>query len=421
MSRLPALFLLPVFLVSPCRLWAQQAGLRLSGIVTDARTHTAIAGARISAVGGTASHSAVSDAKGTFILLLAGGIKLGDTVRIRIEKPGYTAYDEHVTVSADLPLQIELSPSRSDRAPQLPEPFRSGEVGILIAEARGDENHERQTAYQAAILHAIEATPELRDIVKVRLLENMLSADIEKQQTEALRFGRLLHASFVLQPNAVAGFEEPWITIVDQPAFTSSHASMGSFATVELAQPDNLRLPRDVLQLAKCTLALLLYRQHEYEAVLKNLDDLFNSPDMPEAAPSQADLRVLYGNTLLGVGRISEGEIAYREAIKLDARTVEGHSNLGWALGLQGQFDESADEARKAIELRPSLADAHVTLGVAMAHSGRLDEGIAEYKVSFANTLSDVLYDYVGGQQLENNIWNNFMDNVQGACSSSGN
>jgi len=303
---------------------------------------------------------------------------------VTIVKPDGPNHDSYVALRNAFnkyPVATDKSP-RGHKASGMPEPFRPEEVGILIAEAPGDENHARQTAYQAAILHMIEATPELKDLVKVRLLEKLLSPDIEAQHADALKLGRSLHASFVLQPNGLAGFEEPWITIVDQPAFTSSHAFMGSFATLELAQPDKLRLPRDVIQLARCTLALLLYREHLYEAAVQNLDAVLASPDIPKAAPLQADLRIAYGNALLGIRRVSDAEVAYRDAIKLNPDSAEAHNNLGWALCLQEEFDESMHEARKAIELRPSYADAHVTLGVAMAHTGRLDEAIAEYRVA---------------------------------------
>jgi tetratricopeptide (TPR) repeat protein len=262
----------------------------------------------------------------------------------------------------------------------LPRPFEAGEIGILIAEVRGDKQHDKQIAYQAAILNAIETTTELREVAKVRLLQRFLPADLEEQHTEAIRLGKLLHATFVLQPNAVAGFEEPWITIIDQPAFTSSLFLSGSFATSQLGQPDELALPRDVVQMARCTLAVLLYRKGSYEAAVEDLEAIFKAPGIPKAAPLQPDLRVMYGNALLGVERIGDAERAYRQAIELDPKNAVAHNNLGWTLGLQGKFDECLSEARKAIELRPNYADAHMTLATALRHKGQLDAAIAEFR-----------------------------------------
>lgn len=84
--------------------------IKQSGIVKDAQTRAAIVGARVSAAGGQAAHDAITDGKGTFILPLAAGTQTGDTIRIRVQKDGYATYDEQVPVSAEVPLQIVLTP-----------------------------------------------------------------------------------------------------------------------------------------------------------------------------------------------------------------------------------------------------------------------------------------------------------------------
>jgi len=264
----------------------------------------------------------------------------------------------------------------------LPEPFTTGEVGILIAEVPGDQNREQQTAYQAAIIQLIRASPELKNIVKVRLLERLLPPDLERQHAEAVKLGRWLHAAFVLRPNALADFEEPWITIVDQPAFPSSDTSMGTFSIAQLAQPDELRLPRDIVQLARCTLAISFYQKGSFDEASREFASILASPDLPKAAPTRADLGVTYGNTLQATGHIDDAEKAYREAITLNPASAEAHTNLGWALFSQGLYEEGASEARKAIEIKPDLSDAHLTLGAALQLMGKVDEAIAEDRVA---------------------------------------
>ncbi len=264
----------------------------------------------------------------------------------------------------------------------LPAPFRAGEVGILIAEAPGDQNLERQTAYQAAIMQLIQTTPELKDIVKVRLLGRLLPSDLEQQHAAAVKLGRWLHATFVLRPNALADIEEPWITIVDQPTFSNSDASMGTFSVSELAQPDKLRLPRDVLQLAQCTLVVSLYQRGSYEEASRELETVLASPELPKAAPTRADLNLTYGNALQATGHVGEAENAYRETIRLNPKSAEAHSNLGWALIKDGSYEESASEARQAIEIKPDLADAHITLGAALLRMRKFDDAIAEYRLA---------------------------------------
>ncbi len=272
----------------------------------------------------------------------------------------------------------------------LPEPFRTGEVGILIAEAPGDQNRERQTAYQTAILELVQTTPELKDIVKVRLLERSLPADLERQHAEAVKLGRWLHAAFVLRPNALAGFEEPWITIVDQPAFSSSDTSMGTFSTAQLAQPADLRLPRDIVQLARCTLAVSLYQKGAYQEASRELEDILASPELPKAAPTRGDLNLTYGNALQAIGNVGDAEKAYREAIALNPKSAEAHNNLGWALIKDGLYEDSVREARKAIEIKPNLTDAHLTLGAALLRMGQVDEAIAEYRVAIIYSPASV-------------------------------
>jgi tetratricopeptide (TPR) repeat protein len=267
----------------------------------------------------------------------------------------------------------------------LPKSFAEGEVGILIAEASDDETRSRQTAYQSSIVQLIEQLPEMKDVVKVRLLDRKLSPDLEQQQLEAIRIGRWLDAAFVLRPNAVAGSEEPWITIVDQPAFKASDAFMGSFATTQLAQPTKLRMPNDVVRLAQCTLALLFYRSANYSLATKEFEQILSSQDLPAVAPARGDIDVMYGNALLGVEQVAKAEVAFRESIRLNPVSPEAHSNLGWALTLEGNFKESMTEARKAIELQPKFSDAHVTLGVALAHSGHDDQAISEYEIAIEN------------------------------------
>lgn len=125
--RIRCLLQSPLVLLFPLCLSAQS--LNQPGVVTDAITHAAISGARVSAVGGQARQDAFSDDKGTFILRLGPAVKAGDTVRIRIEKTGYVAYDEQVPISMEIPLQVALTPARR------PRPNR-GTVELVAAEKR---------------------------------------------------------------------------------------------------------------------------------------------------------------------------------------------------------------------------------------------------------------------------------------------
>jgi len=82
----------------------------------------------------------------------------------------------------------------------LPPAFAKDEIGILVAEVPDQPNREQEAAYQNAIIDRIRSTQQLRDVVKVRLIERPLPFDLMEQQAEALKIGRWLGASFVLRP-----------------------------------------------------------------------------------------------------------------------------------------------------------------------------------------------------------------------------
>ena len=62
---------------------------------------------------------------------------------------------------------------------------------------------------------------------------------------------------------------------------------------------------------------------------------------------------------------------------------------------------------------------ASITFSAADAGSGQIQFSI-QINGDFANLTANALYRYLGGQQLENNIWNNFLNNIQRVCHSSG-
>jgi hypothetical protein len=102
---------------------AQQAKkLTMSGFVTDQQSHNPIEGARVTAVGNQANPD-TTDGSGSFILTLAEGVQEGNSLRIRVEKTGYRAYDKWVAVSSTIPLQVSLEiimPHKGSPAASMP-------------------------------------------------------------------------------------------------------------------------------------------------------------------------------------------------------------------------------------------------------------------------------------------------------------
>lgn len=86
---------------------AQNTRVKMSGTVFDSQSHNPVPGARVTAVGNDAN-PVTTDDNGSFILVLAEGLRQGDTVRIRVDKIGYKPSDKLETVSSSRPLPIPL-------------------------------------------------------------------------------------------------------------------------------------------------------------------------------------------------------------------------------------------------------------------------------------------------------------------------
>jgi tetratricopeptide (TPR) repeat protein len=262
----------------------------------------------------------------------------------------------------------------------LPPPFAVNEIGFLIAEVPGDTERQRQNAYAQAIRELSEKTPSLKGVVKVRLIERPLAADPEKQHAEALRIGHWLHAAFVLRPYTIEGYQEPWLTVVDQPEFSKVEAPMGKFPSAQLANLDQLPLPSNLLLLARCALALAFYRQGAYDHVAGEFQNVLVAPGLPELAPSRSHLTLTYANALYFLRKNDEAITQFRKAIALKPDYADAHNNLGVALAYKDDMDGAMAEYREALRLKPDSAEAHNNLGAALHDKHDLDGAMAEYR-----------------------------------------
>jgi hypothetical protein len=165
----------------------------------------------------------------------------------------------------------------------LPHPFAVGQIGILVAEVPDQNNREQQTAYQNALRQRVQDNGELREVVKVRLIERPLLPDADAQQAEAVKIGRRLRAAFVLRPFVVEGTQEPWLTVVNPKKMFQPESSLGKFSSPQLAALDKLPLPTDVTQLAETALALALEEHHSYKEAAQLLGDVLSSEHLAKA------------------------------------------------------------------------------------------------------------------------------------------
>jgi tetratricopeptide (TPR) repeat protein len=87
--------------------------------------------------------------------------------------------------------------------------------------------------------------------------------------------------------------------------------------------------------------------------------------------PGDAQTRVNLGYALQLQGRYEEAVNEYRAAIRADASFVEAHNNLCSVLHHANQDAEAIAECREALRLAPGYAKAHFNLGLALARAGQ--------------------------------------------------
>ncbi len=83
------------------------------------------------------------------------------------------------------------------------------------------------------------------------------------------------------------------------------------------------------------------------------------------------------GVTLVGQGKLDEGEEHFRTAIVLRPDFVEGHSNLGNVLERRGELEAAQAEYEAALRIRPRHAGALAGLGTVLARRGDLAGAVA--------------------------------------------
>ena len=106
-------------------------------------------------------------------------------------------------------------------------PFADNDIGILVAEVPDQNNREQQTAYQTAILRRVQKDDQLREWVKVKLIERPLLPDADDQQAQAVKIGQRLGAAFIIRPFIVEGAQQPWLTVVNPQEIFRPLASLG--------------------------------------------------------------------------------------------------------------------------------------------------------------------------------------------------
>ena len=96
---------------------ARAEDLLLNGQVRDSLTRIPIRQVQVTLVGNGARSPVLTDDNGLFVVSLPGA-QVGDLVRLRMEKTGYSEFDQHVTISR-ITLNLELVPKKNNAPPQI--------------------------------------------------------------------------------------------------------------------------------------------------------------------------------------------------------------------------------------------------------------------------------------------------------------
>ncbi len=235
----------------------------------------------------------------------------------------------------------------------LPERFEEGVIGILIAPV---SSLQEQQLYQQRIQAALSTAPELDRKVAVALLERGLPQDEEEAHQTALELGRRVNAAFVLRAIRV-GFggtmqHQVWLTVVDQPDLPArgSRLDMGTLMESDLADLEKLRLPNDVMLLARSVLAMALYRAESYQQAAEHFAAILGEPQIT-GAPERFDLLFSYGRAQYHNGAYRAATASYREALALRNNDEAGLNNLALALLSAGDYAEAEPLLQRALTI----------------------------------------------------------------------
>jgi tetratricopeptide (TPR) repeat protein len=229
----------------------------------------------------------------------------------------------------------------------IPSPFAEDQIGILVAQIPSDKNSTHQQTYAQAIREIVKESPELSSHVSVRMLDRPLSSDPDKQQEQALALGHRLHATFVLRAIPVEGAEQVWLTVVKQEDFPKTEAYSAKIGAAQLPNLDRLELPRDVVLLARCALAMLQYDSGNYDTTIALLTDVLRSESLPDGAPSRPYLRFYLGNSYTNERTFS---LAIQQYDLVLSEWTRDNAPMFWASAMANlavaMMSEPADENR---------------------------------------------------------------------------
>lgn len=83
-------------------------------------------------------------------------------------------------------------------------------------------------------------------------------------------------------------------------------------------------------------------------------------------------------------GHWSDSESLFRQALRVNPRSVAGHYNLGLVFEQKGESEAALEQYRRVVEIDPHHPSALYNIGVHLAQAGRSDEAIRAYEAAIA-------------------------------------
>ena len=274
--------------------------------------------------------------------VLEGGVqRAGERVRINVQliDAGTDAhlwaetYDRELTADNIFAIQTELAAAIAD----------------ALKAALTPAEKARASAVPTRNLEAWEAYQLGRQRVAKRTSEGLIEA--EKFFRKAIEFD----PKFAL---AYAG-------LADSLALRIDYGDTPFLATLEQAQAavdTALKLDPGLSEAWASSGVIALYREQSDRA-----ERMFRRAI--ELNPNNVFAVKNYGNLLVNMLRIDEGQRALETAANLDPLSAIVQMNLAQALESQGHFPEAAAHYRRAIEIDPSMPSPYENLGFLMAYA----------------------------------------------------
>lgn len=94
--------------------------------------------------------------------------------------------------------------------------------------------------------------------------------------------------------------------------------------------------------------------------------------------------RNLLAMKYLQAGRVPDAQAQLLEALRLDPRDAEAHSNLGTVLQAEGRLSEAIPHLREAVRLKPGDDRVHFNLGNGLLAAGQVEDAIAEFRAALS-------------------------------------